>query len=373
MFLQFFIFSPKERNYIIFFVSVSALCYAAVFVIAEHYQSLSFSLPEGLLNAQKWNTVVGLPVLSMAIGAYAFFTIKKAEDETAKEKQDLKAAQAQLIQQEKLASLGQLTAGIAHEIKNPLNFVNNFSEVSLEMIGEIREERAKKTETRDEKLVDEILDDIHSNLEKIHEHGARANGIVTSMLHHSRGASGKKESTDLNALVKEFVNLSYHGMRAGKNPIQVEIVLDLADSAVEMRLVREDISRVIINLCNNAFDAMRERLQKSQDTNPTSPDFGHEAKEPNGSYAPVLRVATSSKHGKVAMAFEDNGVGIPDEIRDKIMQPFFTTKKGTEGTGLGLSITHDILKAHGGDLGIESKLGFGTVVQAVFDPSQQSL
>lgn len=258
---------------------------------------------------------------------------------------ELKSTQDQLVQQEKLASLGQLTAGIAHEIKNPLNFVNNFSEVSIEMIGEVKEERAKSQASRDESLVDEILDDIQANLEKIHEHGSRANGIVTSMLHHSRGGSGKKESIDLNALIKEYANLSFHGMRAGKNPINVEITLDLDSDLGLVSLIKEDFTRVIINLCNNAFDAMRQKSEKIKDT--------------SEKYFPALTIRTKTDHGKVIIEVKDNGPGIPDEIKDKIMQPFFTTKKGTEGTGLGLSITNDIVKAHGSTLNVETKVGTG--------------
>jgi signal transduction histidine kinase len=270
--------------------------------------------------------------------------------------EELKTTQTQLIHSEKLASLGQLTAGIAHEIKNPLNFVNNFSEVSMEMIEEIKEERAKSQETRDETLVDEILEDIQSNLGKIHEHGSRANGIVTSMLQHSRGGSGKKEPTDLNSLIKEYVNLSFHGMRAGKNPIDVDIELDLDPDLGMVSLIQEDFTRVIINLCNNAFDAMREKVKK--------PEVGSRKSEDGSGlgerYLPKLKVITMLENGRVQIAFEDNGPGIPEDIKDKILQPFFTTKKGTEGTGLGLSITHDIVKAHGGKLIINSQRDLGT-------------
>jgi signal transduction histidine kinase len=274
--------------------------------------------------------------------------------------EDLKAAQEQLIQQEKLASLGQLTAGIAHEIKNPLNFVNNFSEVSLELLDEVKETRTKSQETRPkteaDEIEDEILEDIKANLEKIHEHGTRANTIVTSMLQHSRGGSGKKEATDLNALIKEYVNLSFHGMRAGKSPINVDIVLDLDPEIKEMSLIKEDFTRVIINLCNNAFDAMREKVRMYNVQSTMYQDEAHN----DVNYLPKLKVITSLKNGEVRIAFEDNGLGIPDEIKDKILQPFFTTKKGTEGTGLGLSITHDIVKAHGGELTIETSLGNGS-------------
>ncbi|MDP2043180.1 MAG: ATP-binding protein [Algoriphagus sp.] len=268
--------------------------------------------------------------------------------------EDLKAAQDQLVQQEKLASLGQLTAGIAHEIKNPLNFVNNFSEVTMELIGEIKEERAKKQDTRDETLVDEILEDIQSNLEKIHEHGTRANSIVSSMLQHSRGGSGKKDPTDLNALVKEYVNLSFHGMRAGKNPIDVELIFDLDPEIADVPIIKEDFIRVIINLCNNAFDAMRgKKYQVSS--------IKYQDEEGNDfEYLPKLAVSTTLENGKIRISIEDNGPGIPDDIKDKILQPFFTTKKGTEGTGLGLSLSYDIVKAHGGELKVETKEEVGS-------------
>ena len=266
---------------------------------------------------------------------------------------ELKATQSQLVQQEKLASLGQLTAGIAHEIKNPLNFVNNFSEVSLEMIEEVIEERSKSEETRDETLVDEILVDIKSNLQKVHDHGTRANGIVTSMLQHSRASSGKMAPSDLNALIKEYVNLCFHGMRANKNPIDVDIQLELEPSLEPVSLIKEDFTRVVINLCNNAFDAMREKFLKTEDKRRKAED------SETVKYNPKLKVTTSLENGQVRISFEDNGPGIPDEIKDKILQPFFTTKKGTEGTGLGLSITHDIIKAHGGELSVETSIDYG--------------
>jgi signal transduction histidine kinase len=195
-----------------------------------------------------------------------FVKLEQAKAEVESAMSELKATQSQLVQQEKLASLGQLTAGIAHEIKNPLNFVNNFSEVSLELLDEIKETRNKSQETRpkteEDEIEEEILEDIKANLKKIHEHGSRANGIVTSMLQHSRGGSGKMEPTDLNALIKEYVNLSFHGMRAGKNPINVEIALDLDPDLGMVSLIKEDFTRVVINLCNNAFDAMREKVKK---------------------------------------------------------------------------------------------------------------
>ena len=264
---------------------------------------------------------------------------------------DLKAAQEQLVQQEKLASLGQLTAGIAHEIKNPLNFVTNFSDLSIELIEEAREEikRISSGKMNDVEELTAILNDIDANQKKIYEHGTRADGIVKSMLQHSRGGSGKMEPADLNAILKEFVNLAFHGMRASKNPLNVDIDLDLDDAIGKVPLITEDFSRVILNLCNNAFDAMREKALTS------NPSPGGEGRRGEGEYCPKLTVRTKSENGHVVVEIEDNGPGIPDDIKDKILQPFFTTKKGTQGTGLGLSITNDIVKAHGGQLEINSQ------------------
>ncbi|TVQ67576.1 MAG: GAF domain-containing protein [Balneolaceae bacterium] len=258
---------------------------------------------------------------------------------------DLKAAQVQLVQQEKLASLGQLTAGIAHEIKNPLNFVNNFSDLSEELIAEL-------TEAIDQGSYDEakeIAADIGKNLHKIHEHGTRADGIVKSMLLHSRGGSGKLEPADLNGVVKEYVNLAFHGMRAGKEPFNVDIDLQLDEGVGAVPMIAEDFSRVILNLCNNAFDAMRDKHNAIAAGN-------REAEK----YLPKLSVSSKKDRDGIVIRVRDNGPGIPDDVMDKILQPFFTTKKGTQGTGLGLSITNDIIKAHGGELNIESSTDQGT-------------
>lgn len=260
--------------------------------------------------------------------------------------EDLKHVQEQLLQQEKLASLGQLTAGVAHEIKNPLNFVNNFSEISVELLEEAREEIESAGAEVPLQDVSDILDDIEANLKKITEHGNRADSIVRSMLQHSREGSGTIEPTNINALIKEYVNLSFHGMRAGKHPINVDIELNLDENAKEIPLIAEDFSRVILNLCNNAFDAMREKLQ-STDTNTSETE----------KYLPRLKVLTRKTGETLRIEIEDNGPGIPDDLKDKILQPFFTTKKGKEGTGLGLSITNDIVKSHGGTIDIQSKPG----------------
>lgn len=253
---------------------------------------------------------------------------------------ELKATQAQLVQQEKLASLGQLTAGIAHEIKNPLNFVNNFSELSLEYVDEIFVELDKLEQSEVTAEMRALLEDIKYNLQKTLQHGSRADGIVKSMLMHSRGGKGIMEPTDLNELVKEYVNLAFHGMRANKNPINVDIQLQLDENLTKVNINPEEFSRVILNLCKNAFDAMRDKT-----------------KEIESGYLPKLTVRTKESDDKILMEVEDNGPGIAEENKDKLLTPFFTTKKGNEGTGLGLSITHDIVKAHQGNLEISSKEG----------------
>jgi signal transduction histidine kinase/ligand-binding sensor domain-containing protein len=282
------------------------------------------------------------------LATYAAIALDNAEAyrQLNKTLQELQDAQEQLVQQEKLASLGQLTAGIAHEIKNPLNFVNNFSDLSTELIEELGEELSelKSNLTSEHPQVEEmefLLRSVEANLSKIYEHGSRADGIVKSMLEHSRGGSGTKEPTDINALVKEYVNLSFHGMRASSDPINVDLEYDLSDEIPEVPLIAEDFSRVIVNLSNNAFDAMRE-------------------KQENVDFSPQLTLRTYQHNGAIKIEIEDNGPGMSPEIRDKILQPFFTTKKGTQGTGLGLSITHDIVKAHGGSLDITSTQGSGT-------------
>lgn len=255
---------------------------------------------------------------------------------------DLQNIREQVIKNEKLATLGLLSAGIAHEIKNPLNFINNFSELSIEFLSEIDENLEKVNPNEAIEEIKTILEDVKSNLEKIKQHGIRINRIVTSMLLHARGSNGNFEPTDINQLIKEYVNLAFHGMRAGKEPINVKIELNLDENIKPVPLNPEDFSRVILNLCNNAFDAMRGMGTENQD------------KENPG--RPATLTVYSKLDGQwVHIIIEDNGPGIPSEIKDKILQPFFTTKKGTQGTGLGLSITSDIIKAHQGVLEIESK------------------
>ncbi len=250
---------------------------------------------------------------------------------------ELKKSQQQLIQSEKLASLGQLTAGIAHEIKNPLNFVNNFSHFSNELIKEIKE--AKTDEERNE-----ILGELEINLEKINHHGKRADSIVKNMLEHSRKSSGEKQEIDLNALCTEYLNLSYHGMRANNSEMNCKLEKNLAKDMPAIKIIPQDISRVLINLFNNAFYALIEKSKVI----------------PAGKYSPCISLTTEHNKQSVIIRICDNGTGIPEAIREKIFTPFFTTKPTGQGTGLGLSLTYDIIKAHGGEITVSSKEGEGS-------------
>jgi len=265
----------------------------------------------------------------------------------------LKSTQTQLIQSEKMASLGELTAGIAHEIQNPLNFVNNFSEVSTELIDEMNEEMAKGN-IEDAK---QIAQDLKQNLEKINHHGKRAGDIVKGMLQHSRSSSGVKEPTDINALCDEYLRLGYHGLRAKDKDFNATMKTDFDATIGNINIIPQDIGRVVLNLLTNAFYAVNEK-KKSPHLRQTA-----EGEEP---YEPIITVATkrlgspSGDGGKVEIRVTDNGNGIPKKVLDKIFQPFFTTKPTGQGTGLGLSLSYDIVKAHGGELKVETKEGEGS-------------
>jgi ligand-binding sensor domain-containing protein/signal transduction histidine kinase len=254
---------------------------------------------------------------------------------------ELKTTQVQLIQAEKMASLGELTAGIAHEIQNPLNFVNNFSEISNELIEEMKGERIKDKGERDEELEGEILNDISQNLEKILHHGKRADAIVKGMLQHSRTSTGQKEPTDINALADEYLRLSYHGLRAKDKSFNADYKTDFDPNLPKVEVIPQDIGRVLLNLINNAFYAVSEK-QKSP--------MG--SKTPSGldDYKPAVTITTKNLGDKIEISVKDNGPGIPEEIKNKIFQPFFTTKPTGQGTGLGLSLSYDIVKVHGGEL-----------------------
>ena len=247
------------------------------------------------------------------------------------------------MQTEKLASLGQLTAGIAHEIKNPLNFVNNFSAVSVELIDELREtlggvhlDDKRRTE------IDEIADMLQGNLDKVVQHGKRADSIVKNMLLHSRAGSGEHRLVDINALVEESLNLAYHGARAEKQGFNITLERSFDPAAGQADLFPQEITRVLLNLISNGFYAATKRK--------TEPD--------GGDYEPTLAAATKNLGDRVEIRIRDNGTGIPPEVKDKMFNPFFTTKPAGEGTGLGLSISHDIIvKQHGGSIEVDTQPG----------------
>ncbi len=260
---------------------------------------------------------------------------------------DLKEAQSQLIQSEKMANLGELTAGVAHEIQNPLNFVTNFSELNKELIEELKVERQKAESERNKETENEILNNIDQNLEQINHHGKRADAIVKGMLQHSRISTGQKEPTDINKLADEFLRLSYHGLRAKDKSFNADIKKDFDKSIPKVNIVPQDIGRVLLNLFNNAFYAVNAKLTAySQQLTPD--------------YKPLVSVQTKELNDKVEIVVKDNGNGIPQNLVDKIFQPFFTTKPTGQGTGFGLSLSYDIIKAHGGEIKVKSKEGEGT-------------
>lgn len=275
--------------------------------------------------------------------AYHNLEIQKAKTEQAL--QELKTTQQQLLQSEKMASLGELTAGIAHEIQNPLNFVNNFSEINKELIEELKVERRKGPSEREGSIELQLLNDIEQNLEKISFHGRRADSIVKGMLQHSRTSSGQKEPTDINALVEEFLRLAYHGHRAKDKSFTARIEMDLDPGIGKIKIVPQEMGRVLLNLVNNSFYAMKEKQQQGQTT-----------------YEAVIKISSRLKNGTVELKIADNGTGIPQSILDKIFQPFFTTKPTGQGTGLGLSLAYDIItKGHGGNLSVTTTAGGGAV------------
>jgi two-component system, NtrC family, sensor kinase len=253
--------------------------------------------------------------------------------------ENLKATQQQLIQSEKMASLGELTAGIAHEIQNPLNFVNNFSEVNKELIAEMREEIKKGN--YDE--VNVLAKDVEDNEEKINHHGKRADAIVKGMLQHSRSSSGIKEATDINALADEYLRLAYHGLRAKDKSFNANMKTGYDQTIGNINIIPQDIGRVILNLITNAFYAVTEKK-----------------KQIGEAYVPTVSVSTKRRNGKIEIRVQDNGNGISQKVLDKIFQPFFSTKPTGQGTGLGLSLSYDIVKAHGGEIKVETKEGEGS-------------
>jgi signal transduction histidine kinase len=303
--------------------------------IAENNYAIERLQSENKLNSLQLKFIIIVAILMIAIAVIAYIRYKQQQRLLIQ----LKNTQGQLIQAEKMASLGELTAGIAHEIQNPLNFVNNFSEVSNELIDEM------KTELDKGEIIaaKEIAEDVKQNLEKIAHHGKRADSIVKGMLQHSRSSTGQKELTDINALCDEYLRLAYHGLRAKDKSFNANFEMN-ADAAIpQLKLVQQDIGRVVLNLISNAFYAVNERKKGA-----------------SADYIPLVTVSTRSEKNGVAIIVEDNGAGIPKSVQQKIFQPFFTTKPAGQGTGLGLSLSYDIIKAHGGSIHMESKEGEGT-------------
>ena len=303
----------------------------------------------GVISQESWDLLKRVAsVFSLAYSRFRDLTQARIDLQNLKEEKsraenalnELKATQRQLIQSEKMASLGELTAGIAHEIQNPFNFVNNFSEISNELVEEMNNELSKGD-------IDEakaIAGDIKQNLEKINHHGKRADAIVKGMLQHSRSSTGVKEPTDINALVEEYLRLSYHGLRAKDKSFNATMKTDFDEGIGNINIIPQDMGRVILNLINNAFYTVDEKKKRIGD-----------------GYEPTVSVSTKKTNGKVEIKVADNGNGIPQKVLDKIFQPFFTTKPTGQGTGLGLSLSYDIIKAHGGELKVETKEEEGSV------------
>ncbi len=318
----------------IFWMVVSALLSLGLFIFELYYGE---PIPQYNLDKKQlfyFSSILGTNFTIFIILLVYELGKSKVLREIQLKNNELVNTQKQLIQQEKLASLGQLTAGIAHEIKNPLNFILNFTEVNKELLEEFKE-NLKNGDTADN---EDLLKDIENNLQKIQEHGARADSIVKSMLGHSRSGSGEKFPTDINALAEEFLRLSYHGLRAKDKFFNAEISTNFDPNLPPVNIIPQDIGRVLLNLINNAFQACAtEEIEN-----------------------PKVTVTTKDAEEWIQIAVSDNGPGIPEAIKDKIFQPFFTTKPTGQGTGLGLSLSYDIIKAHGGELKVESQEKVGT-------------
>jgi signal transduction histidine kinase len=318
--------------------------------LADSRQELSFerTRPDGRVLEVRRNAVPGggfVLIYGDITDRKAEEQIREARDAAEKALGELRATQQQLVLQQKMAALGQLTAGIAHEIKNPLNFVNNFAGLSVELLDELKEAAAPAVASAsdDERAeIDEIVQTLTGNLEKIAEHGKRADGIVTSMLEHSRGSSGDWRSVDLNGLVEDALNLAYHGGRAQDQSFNVTLERDYDAGIAPIELVPQDITRVCLNLIGNGFYAATKRQREGD----------------GAEFRPTLKVCTRDLGDAVEIRIRDNGVGIAPELRDRLFQPFFTTKPTGEGTGLGLSISWDIVtQQHGGSIEVDSQPG----------------
>jgi signal transduction histidine kinase len=291
--------------------------------------------------------------------ARLFEGVESRTRELAKSLEDLRTAQDRLIQTEKLASLGQLTAGIAHEIKNPLNFVNNFSGISVELIDELKQAlEAQRLDGKARAEVTELTNTLRGNLDKVVQHGKRADSIVKNMLLHSRAGSGEHRPVDINGIVDEAVNLAYHGARAERQGFNITLERSLDPAAGQVDCFPQEITRVLLNLISNGFYAATKRKGQAED----------------GGYEPILMAATRNLGDHVEIRIRDNGTGIPPEVREKMFNPFFTTKPAGEGTGLGLSISHDIIvKQHGGSIEVDTGPGEFTEFRIVLPRAAASI
>jgi two-component system NtrC family sensor kinase len=280
--------------------------------------------------------------------ARLFDSVETRTRELAQSLEDLKTTQDRLVQTEKLASLGQLTAGIAHEIENPLNFVNNFSAVSVELIDELRQGLAGPLDDKVRAQIGEIADMLQGNLDKVVQHGKRADAIVKNMLLHSRQGSAEHRPVDINALVEESLNLAYHGARAEQQGFNITLERSLDPSAGDVDVFPQDVTRVLLNLISNGFYAAMKR----------------KAQADGGDYEPTLMAVTKNLGDSVEITIRDNGTGIPPEVKERMFNPFYTTKPAGEGTGLGLSISHDIIvKQHGGSIEVDTTPGEFTEIK----------
>ena len=314
----------------------------------EEANRLEQEKKDAVAEARQWVLIIGLVLTLILVfviyrslrskrKSNAKLTVQKEELQNALSK--LKSTQSQLIQAEKMASLGELTAGIAHEIQNPLNFVNNFSEVSKEMLAEMQDEISDNNFEN----VRELANDVIKNLDKIYVHGKRAEGIVKGMLQHTRTENELKEPTNINTLADEYFRLAYHGLRAKDKSFNATLETDFDNTIGKVSIVRNDMGRVILNLITNAFFAVDEKRK-----------FGE------ADYKPTVTIRTRKLGEKVEVTVQDNGNGIPKAVLDKIFQPFFTTKPPGQGTGLGLSLSYDIITRHKGKLTVETDEGVGT-------------
>lgn len=382
-------FYDRWDNYFITSVMLSVIWLAAI--LFSQYKQNKAAEKERLQRQKEdeINRAIALRKVELeGLVAERTAEITKQKEELEQTLAELRETQAQLIQSEKMASLGELTAGIAHEIQNPLNFVNNFSEVSSELLDEMKEELAGGSKHYADgsiqlgeeklKLAEEIANDIKQNLEKIIHHGKRADSIVKGMLQHSRSSSGVKEPVDINALCDEYLRLAYHGLRAKDKSFNATMKTDFDKNMGKIDVVPQEMGRVILNLLTNAFYAVSEKKRAPL---PSRSEFGTGSKggfkETQNVYEPTVTVKTSfippsvGTRGACVISVSDNGNGIPTEVLDKIFQPFFTTKPSGKGTGLGLSLSYEIItKGHGGELKVENNVGEGATFTIVLPVKQ---